>query len=70
MTESLLFLLLIPYIVLGTAIFMNTFYEGKQVWRNIMWFLLTLIFYIPVLVILGILIILTYIYYGTKRSSR
>lgn len=60
--------LAIPYIFLGLAIYFVTFYPETSGWKSFMWLILVMLFYVPVLVILGILVILSYIYYGIKRN--
>jgi hypothetical protein len=66
---GLLSFLAIPYIFLGLAIYFVTFYPETSGWKSLAWLILVLLFYVPVLVILGILTILSYIYYGIKRNS-
>lgn len=56
--------LLVPYVVLGTIIYSLV---GR---RSLLFYLLTLLLYVPILLIFGTLIILTYIYYAIKRSKR
>ena len=66
---GLLLFLAIPYIFLGLAIYFVTFYPETSGWKSLVWLILVLLFYVPALVILGILTILSYIYYGIKRNS-
>lgn len=62
-------LLLIPYIALGSWIHYCLFYvDGYFSWRSMVWYILIMLFYIPAILIVAILTILSYIYYGFKRG--
>lgn len=68
MTLGLILFLAIPYFILGNALYMSTLYVGGfGIWKQVILYLLCMIFYVPALLVIGIIFIITYLYYGIKR---
>lgn len=71
MTTGLIIFLLIPYLILGTGLYVIMFETaGISIWIRSLLYIGTILFYIPGILLATIIIFLTYLYYGIKRSIR
>lgn len=71
MTTGFIIFLLIPYLMLGTGIYVVMFETASiSPWVRGLLYIGTILLYIPGILLVTIIIILTYLYYGIKRSIR